>query len=84
MFNAFSLLGLGGSISEHVPLWVCKSNDEVHILDTPPSLVGHALDRCQDGKVGSVELGGPGPLRKHMVYEYGRLNMPPIHNSLSC
>ncbi|KAJ6123590.1 hypothetical protein N7471_010907 [Penicillium samsonianum] len=45
------------------------SDDEVNVLDALPGWVGHALDDCQGGKVGSVELGGPRPLRMDTVYE---------------
>ncbi|CAG7979359.1 unnamed protein product [Penicillium salamii] len=40
--NAFSLLRLGGSIHEHVPLRVSANDDQVNILDALPGWVGHA------------------------------------------
>lgn len=65
--DAFSLLRLGGSIGEHVPLKISRSDDEVKVLDELPGWVGCAAGDSQGRKIGSVELGGPGPLRMGLM-----------------
>ncbi|CAG8940701.1 unnamed protein product [Penicillium salamii] len=66
--NAFSLLRLGGSIHEHVPLRVSANDDQVNILDALPGWVGHSPKDFQS-RDGDIQLGAPGPLRMRTAYD---------------
>ncbi|KAI9923768.1 hypothetical protein MW887_008396 [Aspergillus wentii] len=66
--DAFSLLRLGSSISQSVPLKV-SVDDEVRVLDELPGWVG---DDAQDEEIGRIAFGGSRRLRTKMQYEsYG-------------
>ncbi|QMW44316.1 hypothetical protein G4B11_007736 [Aspergillus flavus] len=64
--NAFSLLRLGSSISDHVPLKVSVKDDEISVLDELPGWVG---DDPQIEEPSHIALGGSRGLQGKRVYE---------------
>lgn len=64
--DAFSLLRLGSSISEHITLKISSDDDAIDILDQLPGWVG---DDTSSDEIGRIALGGTGRLQAKMNYE---------------
>ena len=63
--NAFSMMRLGSSIGDRIPLKTSADDDEVRVLDELPGWMGVEGDKSS----GLVMLGGTAPLRTKWRYE---------------
>ena len=64
--DAFSLLRIGGTIGERIPLKMSFDDDKVGVLDELPGWVG---DCSGDGEIRQIALGGQERLRPKTDYE---------------
>jgi hypothetical protein len=73
--DSFSLLRLGSSISEKVPLKVSVDDDRVKALDELPGWIGsHVHDgETRSKEISGISLGGSSPLTLKSRYEAYRL-----------
>ncbi|KAL2851142.1 hypothetical protein BJY01DRAFT_209270 [Aspergillus pseudoustus] len=64
--DSFAVMRIGGSIAQHVPLWMVHRNSKVKELDTVPGWIGDQMPESES--VGMLGLGGPVRLRANRKY----------------